>query len=63
MGEEPIIVMVAILIIVLALAVGSSFYAYKKRKENQELQEKVDRYESNQNEAVHLNSDNSKSES
>ena len=56
MGEEPIIVMVAILIIVLALAVGSSFYAYKKRKENQELQNDLKELQSNQNEAVHLNS-------
>ena len=59
MGEEPIIVMVAILIIVLALAVGSSFYAYKKRKEIQELRDEMNRNESNQNEAAHLNSDNS----
>ena len=59
MGEEPMIVMVAILIIVLALAIGSSFYAYKKRKEVQELREEMNRNESNQNEADHLNSENS----
>ena len=59
MGEEPIIVMVAILIIVLAFAIGSSFYAYKKRKENQELRDEMKRNESNQNETVHLNSENS----
>ena len=59
MGEEPIIVMGAILVIVLAVAVGSSFYAYKKREENQELREEMNRNESNQNEAVHLNSENS----
>merc|ERR1712223_298329 len=59
MGEAQIIVMVAILIIVLALAIGSSFYAYKKRKEIQELRAEMNQNESNQNEAVHLNSDNS----
>lgn len=55
MGEEPIIVMGAILVIVLAVAVGSSFYAYKKREENQELNRRNEEL----NEAVRLNSENS----
>ena len=57
MGEEPLIVILAILVVVSVIAVISCIYAYHKRKENQKLQEEISGIQQGENEDLnHQNS-------
>lgn len=59
MGEEPLIVILAILVVVSVIAVISCIYAYHKRKENQKLQEEISGIQQGENEDLnHQNSQN-----
>ena len=59
MGEEPLIVILAILVVVSVIAVISCIYAYHKRKENRKLQEEISGIQQGENEDLnHQNSQN-----